>query len=237
VVGKLFAPSHGGAIAIRYDSAGNVMWEVRPESVSTLPQEGTAAAATVDKQGNLYIAVNSLDRFGSVTCLKYDPSGHLQWRVEDRVAKGRLDALAMDIDWRGQVVIGASLHAGRSGYTITKISPNGRERKTIVFEARKKETLHASEMKLDHSGNVYMTGLSIPRDGGPHRHATVKFDASDRLVWRFDVGGSRRSMLDLPHMAVSPRQEVAVSGMTRWTYLNEVGRPVTVMEPTVYLFR
>lgn len=225
-------------MALHYDAQGNLLWEARPErqSLAAIVFPSWTVTAVVDKQGNLLMCANGLDNPNSFTCLKYAPDGRLLWRLEEGVARDRLMAFRAVVDGRGNLVVGSTVYNGRSAYAVTVIAPNGRKRWTAFQEARKKEMLVGSDLGTDAAGNVYLTGLSIGEDGASHSQATVKFSAAGALVWRFDYGGSRKAMLDLPSLAIFPGQKVVVTGLTGWWALRG-NVPVQVTEPATYLLR
>jgi hypothetical protein len=169
--------------------------------------------------------------------LKYGSGGDVLWRREQRVAGSAQSAVQMLIDTRGYVVIGSSINRTRSGYAVTRISPDGTQKANSVYWGRLNETLYASDLGVDSLGNAFITGLSLSQIGENSKQTTVKFDSSGSVAWRFDYGGLRRTMLDLPKLSVDSKSYVAVTGMTGSYTVDSRGQPVQSTEPAVYLLR
>lgn len=239
LVGRVFPDSGSGTLVARYGPQGNTLWETNSEPAPSNSGQSfpRAVAAAVDSTGSLYVCVDSLDSLDGFTCLKYSSGGDVLWRREQRVAGSTQSAVQMLIDSRGTVVLGSTIHGSRSGYAVTRISPDGTQKANSIYRGRLNETLYASDLGVDPLGNAFITGLSLSQIGENSKQTTVKFDSTGPVGWRFDYGGPRRTMLDLPKLSVDANSYVAITGMTGSFTVDSWGQPVQSTEPAVYLLR
>lgn len=234
VIGTLRDGRASAPIIIRYNSSGHELWEVRPGGQKSL--SAWAVGAAIDKLGSLYVCVNALDGPYSFTCQKYARNGQLTWSVEQALVRRRLIASGVRLTKTGNVAIGFTEYNGGSAYGAALMAPDGTQLWTAYQDAKAGEQLVGSDFLSDGAGNVYVTGLGYTPDGVPRTQVTVKFSATGAVIWRFDYGGARKTMADLPTLAIGAGQTIAVSGITsRWT--DTATGPTYTNQPATYLLR
>lgn len=239
VIGKAVSGRQSAPLTVRYSSDGGLAWEARPGSSSSTagPLSAFPIGAVVDKHGCVYVCMNGLDHPKSFTCQKYSHDGGLLWSLEESLPHFRLLAGRMVLDRKGNVVIGSTVYDGRSGYAVTMITADGAKKWTAIQDAAYKEMLVSSDLAVDGKGNTYVTGLGIGADGTANTQTTVKFTATGAILWRFDYGGGRKTMVDLPSIAVGANQTIAITGLTSWWAFGNDGEPKLVTQPATYLLK
>lgn len=171
-----------GTVAADVDTAW-VRWYHAPYNGMDF---GTALA--LDPQGNVIVASKNEGSEGNfdVAILKYNPAGELLW-------ESRYDGPACDWDYprtvavdpRGNVyTAGASINlvAEERDMLTLKYSPDGE----LLWTARHAGPSHdwdeATDIALDDSGNVYVTGWESCIDL-LCRYVTIKYDSAGNEQW------------------------------------------------------
>lgn len=172
-------------ILIKYDATGLELWN--KTLAGTAIAEDGGYAMVIDGQQNPIIAgklENNISHPDAVL-LKYDNTGTL---VFNKLYNGEGDfsenSFAIKTDQSGNVFIaGYTFNQGNNrDLMVKKYSGGGNLLKTFTYNGSKDDEDEASDMVLDATGNVYVTGYS-KRTGESSDIITIKFNNNLDTSW------------------------------------------------------
>lgn len=170
---------------IKYNSSGDVLWVARYNG----PEDNwdAATALSVDASGNVYVTGKSYgSNFFDYVTIKYNSSGIEEW-IARYDGPGNSDdvATALEIDASGNVyVTGQSIDSETFyDYATIKYDSSGVQQWVARFNGPGNTKDLASDLAVDVSGNVYVTGAS--GEGSPNLsdYVTVKYNSSGAQQW------------------------------------------------------
>lgn len=173
---------------IKYSPTGVQQWVALYNGTAGTYEEARVVA--VDNQENIYVTGKSMG-VGSdndIVTIKYDLNGNQLWVQRYNGASNNYDgANSMVVDASGNVyVAGESIGIG-SDYITLKYDTDGNLQWANRYNGTNSGGDAATCVKVDNSGNVYVTGYS---DGGSTSddYATIKYSSSGAQQWvkRFD---------------------------------------------------
>jgi hypothetical protein len=141
----------------------------------------------VDSAGNIYVTGYS-EGAGTeedYLTIKYDPAGSELWVARyDGPENARDIATDLAVDAGGNVcVTGYSEGTGtEEDYLTIKYDPTGSELWIARYDGPASSGDGASDLAIDISGNVYVTGSS-PGSGTGSDYATIKYDPAGNELW------------------------------------------------------
>jgi uncharacterized delta-60 repeat protein len=171
------------AFALKYDRAGNRLWEVRYDG----PGHGLDGAEVmrVDAMGNVYIAGPSTREDGSrdYFTAKYDPNGNVLW-VARYSPPGTNANWAEDLilDEEGNVYVTGFVSGDRVDMATIKYDTDGNLLWEALYRGPANGPNEAWRMALDRAGGVYVTGSSTGIDTD-RDIATIRYDRDGNEVW------------------------------------------------------
>jgi len=176
----LFADFADTAWVRRYNGPGN--------------SQDIAIAIAVDDSGNAYVTGQSLGNGTGwdYATLKYYPDGETAWV---RRYNGPIDssdvATALAIDGTGNVYVTgySQISSSDFDYVTLKYYPDGETAWVRRYNGPESPDDRASDIAVDDSGNVYVTGYSFSSVNNKD-YATVKYDINGNELWVKRYNGS-----------------------------------------------
>ena len=218
VVGTSFTNGANGfdIVTIKYDPLGNQVWVATFNGSASSLDEGRDIA--VDGSGNVYVTgytASSGPNYDYVT-IKYNSSGVQQWATLFNGAGNAYDeAYAIAIDNSGNTYVTGSSDAGGQGtnYVTIQYNSTGVQQWASSYNGPGNSIDAATQIKLDASFNVYVTGSS---DGGTTGLdiATLKYNNAGVQQWVSRFNGAL-SFFDVPEaLFIDNLNNVYVAGGT-----------------------
>lgn len=182
VTGMSYGTTGTDYATIKYDPAGTTLWVARYNGPSN--EADSANAMAVDALGNVYVTGMSVGSGTSndFATVKYDLDGNPLWAARyNGPANGSDVASAIAVDASGNVyVTGQSEGIGtNSDFATVKYGPDGNELWVARYNGTGNWFDGAKAIVLDRSGNVFVTGESLPAgaiDYYSYDYATIKYD-------------------------------------------------------------
>jgi len=177
----------------------------------------------VDGSGNVYVTGYSLvsgTNYDYAT-IKYDTNGKQLWvRRYDGPGHGEDKATDIAVDGSGNVyVTGWSLvSANNYDYATIKYNTNGKQLWVRRFNGPSHGNDYGTDVAVDSSGNVYVTGGSFYSDTGQD-FVTIKYNPSGKQLWvqRYGTPGNKSDWAY--YIAVDGSGNVFISGASSVTSL------------------
>ncbi|MEO6696351.1 MAG: SBBP repeat-containing protein [Ignavibacteria bacterium] len=184
--------SYGGSVTsydyvtIKYNTAGAQQWIARFNG--TANGNDGATSIYVDSTGNIYVTGQSFESAAAsvnYATVKYNPSGIQQWVSKYNGPGNGIDgANTVKADKVGNVfVTGFSRGSGTLyDYATVKYDSLGIQKWAMRHNGSANGNDGASDMVLDDSGNVYVTGYS-GISGITNDYVTIKYDSIGVRKW------------------------------------------------------
>ncbi|MBX7131828.1 MAG: SBBP repeat-containing protein [Fimbriimonadaceae bacterium] len=210
---------YSDAVIIKYDAAGNVLWQQTFGGNDTKVQEGVAIQ--VDASGSVYVAGNEDWDF---LTLKYDTNGDLLWSSVFS-GPGLIDtAVDLAVDPLGYVVVTGSSDQGDflyQNYLTLRYSPTGNLLWSVRYTGSAGGNDFARAVRVDAGGNAYVTGFS-EGNGTGFDVATVKYDLFGDPVWIARYGYAGAGDDGGSDLILDPAGNVYVTGASPRTANDEI---------------
>lgn len=172
-------------LTMKYDSNGVLQWVARHNGPGNF--ETYASALAVDGSGNVHVVgvTSPADFESDYATIKYSTSGVELWSQHYSGPGNNWDvATGLATDESGNVfVTGSSVGPGSStDYVTIKYDETGVQQWVARFDGVGSGYDSPSAMKVDNSGNVYVTGQSQTSDS-TWEYATVKYNSAGTEQW------------------------------------------------------
>lgn len=198
---------------VKYNSAGQEQWAVRYNGPANFIDIANAIA--VDAAGNVYVTgistgTISLSDYATV---KYNSAGQEQWVARyNGPSNGTDEAFSITVDAAGNVyVTGQSLSGTNYDFATVKYNSAGTQQWVSRYNGPQSSIDNAAAVKVDGSGNVYVTGSSTGSGSG-FDFATVKYNAAGQEQWAIRYNGTNNAD-DVPSaMYIDASGNVFVTG-------------------------
>lgn len=198
---------------VKYNSVGQEQWVARYNGPANFLDVGNAI--TVDVSGNVYVTGISTGTtsFSDYATIKYNSAGQEQWVARyNGPSNGTDEAFSVVVDASGNVyVTGQSLSGTNYDYATIKYNSAGQQQWAARYNGPQSSVDNASVVRVDASGNVYVTGGSTGSGSGID-YATVKYNSSGQEQWASRYNGTNNAN-DVPSdLAVDGAGNVYVTG-------------------------
>ena len=201
---------------IKYNTNGKQLWVARYKGPGN--GDGDARAIVVDGSGNVYVTGESdgSGPYWDYATIKYGPNGKQLWVARYKGLTDDWDyASAIAVDGAGNVyVTGVSEGSGTdSDYATVKYNTNGKQLwvKRYNGPAKDPSSDWPSDIALDGSGNVYVTGRS-KGSGTDYDYATIKYNTNGKQLWVKRYNGPGNGQDGASALAVDKSGNVYVTG-------------------------
>lgn len=212
---------------IKYDSAGNMIWQMRYDF--GIGRADTAMALRLGVNGHVYVTgmSRSTPLFEDYATIKYDPDGQPSstWastgfgvgvRRYDGPTAEQDQALAMAVDALDNVYVTGKSKGPGSDYDFLTIKYNagGAEDWVRRYNGPGNALDEARGIVVDSSGNVYITGVSAGSGTG-FDYATIKYSPNGTELWasRYNGPGNEDDLAVSLSMGTS--EDVYVTGYSK----------------------
>ena len=199
-------------LTLKYDSAGNLVWSRAYAGVGGVLTGDFSGAVVVNSSGQVYVTGVYFAPDGPFTfAIKYDSDGTFLWSA---AYPSSTYAQRIALDGSGNVYVGATGRGfGIPELLVLKYSPTG----TLLWSGTYRGTSQfgdsLSDMTLDSSGNVYLTGMSP--GAASHDIVTVKFNANGTRQWVSRYNNETANSTEVARgIAVDSTGSVYVGGYT-----------------------
>jgi hypothetical protein len=210
---------------IKYDKNGNQLWVRRYNGPGNNRDWATAIA--VDNAGNVYVTGLSTG-MGSgpdYATIKYDPNGNELWvNRYNGSANSHDNPEGLVLDAAGNVYITGISYGDGADYATIKYNAAGVQQWVARYAGAAGSTDRATDIAVDASGNVYVTGDSNgntdPSDFNTGDYTTIKYDAGGNELWVARYDGNHN--IDYANaLALDAQGNVYVTGASRGNNIYE----------------
>jgi len=173
-------------LTIKYNTNGVEQWTARYNGIGG--GNDIANDIAIDKNNNIYITGSSIgsSAYYDYITIKYNNNGEEQWVERFNGSGNRSDtANAIALDSYGSVfVTGDSFSTGSShDYVTIKYNSDGVEQWVNRYNGTGNGADQPSDITIDYSDNVYITGRSDSSGAYLWDVVTLKYDNSGTLKW------------------------------------------------------
>lgn len=204
---------------IKYNANGIRQWVARHNG----PGDGYDEAyhMTVDALGNVYVTGRSQAASGWIgdydfATLKYNPAGIQQWVARyDGLGNSFDFARGLAVDAAGNVYVTGSSDGPetQTDYATVKFGPEGDQKWIARYSGPGNEIDYPAAIKVDHTGNVYVTGES-EGVGTRRDYATIKYNSDGAQQWMARYNGPANSTDRVEAIALDKFGNVYVTGQS-----------------------
>lgn len=212
------SPGSSAAAVIKYNASG--IQQIVKRYTGSGGNNG-ANAIHVSSSGNVYITgyayQGSTSDYNFLT-IRYNSSLTQKWAAQYNGPASKFDeARAMAVDASGNVyVTGCSQMSGSNNYdySIVKYDSVGNPKWTRNYNGNGNDYDRANAIKLDVSGDIYMTGKSIGPGMQLEDVLTLKYDKLGNLKWATRYNGPTSSYDEGKALFVDAAKNTYVTGFT-----------------------
>jgi Putative Ig domain/Beta-propeller repeat len=176
---------------IKYNSGGGREWLARYGRTARSYDE-YANAVQVDGAGNVYVTGIDADDAGLGACatLKYNSSGGQQWLAHYDSAAVNDNCKKLALDSLGNVYVGGDA-GGPTDFIVVKYDNGGHQQWDARYNGPGGSPMdYFTDLGVDASGNVYVTGYSYVGSTLTENYSTVKYSSVGALQWAATFNGS-----------------------------------------------
>ena len=176
---------------VKYNTSGQQQWAARYNGPANFIDIANAIA--VDGNGNVYVTGTSAGTISlsDYATVKYNSAGQEQWVVRyNGPSNGTDEAFSIVVDQAGNVyVTGQSLSGTNYDFATIKYNSLGQPQWTSRYNGTQSSIDNGVAVRVDISGNVYVTGGSTGMGSGLD-YTTVKYNSiNGQEMWAVRYNG------------------------------------------------
>ncbi|MBP9120073.1 MAG: T9SS type A sorting domain-containing protein [Ignavibacterium sp.] len=198
-------------ILICYDQNGSVLWY---HSINgPLDDDDFDHDINIDNSGNILISGYIQDTVPTNNCLieKYDPMGNLLWsKIYNMLGSGKIL-----IDQENNIYIDGTDSVFTNLFGISKLDSSGNLLYTRNFNLLNYWEILISDMKMDDSSNIYLTGNGFSLNS-VYDFITYKLDTSLNEIWHVQYLDTNTLGESPTSLALDHNGSVYVTGMSNY---------------------
>jgi hypothetical protein len=168
---------------VKYDSGGTQIWAADYLGTTAISRNNGFSIA-VDSSGNAYVAGRGsyLGPSSGMVIIKYDRSGNQIWVEGYSMGIGYNQASALALDSDANVYVTGFSDGGGTGseYTTLKYNKDGDQMWAASYNGTGSGADAAAALKVDASGNIFVTGSSLGQGTGID-FVTIKYQQASAL--------------------------------------------------------
>ena len=212
--GSIGSGTHYDYATIKYSPFGDTLWVRRYNEPGNVVD--VAYALAVDASGNVYVTGGSVGSgiYTDYATIKYSSSGDTLWVRRYNGPGNSYDyADALVIDDSGNVYVTGDSYGSGTGYDYATIKYSSAGDTLWVRRYNGPENVvdQANALKVDASGNVYVTGYSAGGVTG-FDYATIKYSSAGDALWVRRYNGPGNNYDYANALAVDDSGNVYVTG-------------------------
>jgi len=201
---------------IKYNSAGAPQWVARYDGFNSIDK---AASVFADNNGNVYTTGSSQGNGTSldIATVKYNSDGIQQWVSRYNGPAGGEDyGVSVSVDASGNVYVTGYSDGTGSGkdYVTVKYNSSGIQQWASRYDAAIGANDFAAALKIDASGNVYVTGRSMGLVSAEDI-ATVKYNSAGSQQWAARFNGTANDSDRANSIFIDQSGNVLVTGKSK----------------------
>ncbi len=184
--------SYNDFFTIKYDPEGNELWTAHYNG----PGEDWATAITIDEKGNIYVIGASQRNYAGGACsdvffdyltVKYDSNGNQLWASRYNHGIDNINyAYNVAVDYNGNVYVSGHsdvCYSRATEWITVKYDSGGNQIWVQPYNSWLESTTGGpGAMKLDASGNLYITGASYAAQTS-RDYTTIKYNPIGNQMW------------------------------------------------------
>lgn len=181
----------GNMFTIKYDSAGNLVWEKREETQDFVVEMGFTI--TLDEENNPIVAgINWNGDNMDIHTTKYDKSnGETIWSsIYDGGFNGLDYPQSITLDYENNIIVGGMSYSVNSngvegiGYVTLKYAPDGNLLWSVLDENDVEGVwIEPYKVSTDNQGNIAITGFGA-NESLYKVYYTIKYSPNGDLIWK-----------------------------------------------------
>lgn len=216
VTGSSFVIPSYEYTTVKYDSSGTEIWVAYYNNSNNLDDHATAIA--IDDSGNVLVTgYSEISTTGNtqISTIKYNTSGNQIWNASYNGSDSFDEANVIVLDDSGNVYVAGRSSFGSSNYTTIKYDSFGAEQWVTHYDGPGASWDNIKDIKVDKSGNVYITGESSQYTNWPENnldYATIKYSAVGIEQWVARYNGPGDSLDFAVGLTLDNSNNVYVTG-------------------------
>src|SRR4030095_10972742 len=209
-------PNDQDFLVIKYNSNGSQLW-IRKYN-GTGNNNDVAVSLALDNQGNVFATgyTRSINGANDYITIKYNTSGDSVWaRIYNGDGNGNDFPRKIALDQNGNVyVTGYSIGIeDNEDYVTIKYDSLGTQQWVKRYNSTDNAYDISYDMKVDNSGNVYVTGQSL-NFSTDSDYLTIKYDSNGNEIWNKRYNHAGNSIDNAYKLAFDSSGNVFVTGGT-----------------------
>lgn len=203
-------------VTIKYNSSGDLVWIQRFNGPAN--RDDYARSIAVDLAGNVYVTgwISAGEAFDDYATIKYNSLGVQEWIRRYNGPGNNADiAYSLAIDISGNVYVTGRSAGSETSYDYATIKYNTFGDSVWIrrYNGPENDFDDAKSIKVDISGNVYVTGTSAGI-GTSSDYLTIKYNSTGNQQWIQRYDGPANSHDEANSLAIDLSGNVYITGIS-----------------------